>query len=48
MLNDDSDSLDLEEFPFVDADAGSINVEQEDGDEITLHELLTLLEGKQQ
>jgi len=45
---DDSDSVDLEEFPYVDADAGSINVEHDEGDEITLHELLTLLEGKQQ
>lgn len=46
--HDDNDSLDLEEFPYVEPDAGFINVEQEEGDELTLSELLTLLEGKQQ
>ena len=46
-LDDDSDSLDLEEFPYD--KQGPINVELEDeGDDITLHELLTLLDGKQQ
>lgn len=49
MARDDNDSTDLEDFPYVDADAGSINIEQdEEGDELTLHELLTLLDGKQQ
>lgn len=45
----DNDSDDSDNFPYIDADDyGSIPAEEEPIEFITLHELLTLLDGKQQ
>lgn len=45
----DSDSDDSDDYPYIDAeDFGSIPADDDPTEFITLHELLTLLDGKQQ
>jgi len=47
---DSTDSSDLDEFPYVDEDdyRNLEPIEQSEVEFITLHELLTILDGKQQ
>ena len=48
-MREEGEVMELDDYPGVDAAENSLDqLGEDDGDYITLHELMTLLEGKQQ